>query len=211
VAVQDNQFVELRPSYPITTSRLKLRPLAVEDTEELLAYRGRPDVCRYLPFEPMDEQVLTARLAGDLGRREITAEGQGLTLGVELAASGRLVGDVVLFFHSADHAGGEIGYVFHPDIAGQGYATEACAAVLNLAFDDSDGLGLHRLVARMDARNSASARLASRLGMRQEAHYRSSERFKGVWADLVVYALLDHEWHARCQRPEYSHRGLDVS
>ena len=116
--VRDNQPMQLRPSYPITTPRLKLRPLAVEDTEQLLAYRGRPDVCRFLPFEPMDEQVVTTRLAGDLGRSEITAEGQSLTLGVELAASGRLVGDVVLFFHSAKHAGGEIGYVFHPDIAG---------------------------------------------------------------------------------------------
>jgi RimJ/RimL family protein N-acetyltransferase len=192
--------MELRPSYPITTPRLRLRPLVVEDTEELLAYRGRAEVCRYLPFEPMDEQVLTTRLAGDMGRREITAEGQGLTLGVELAANGRLVGDVVLFFHSADHGAGEIGYVFHPDVAGRGYATEACAAVLNHAFDKSDGLGLHRVVARMDARNGASARLASRLGMRQEAHFRSSEMFKGAWADLVVYALLDHEWHARCNR-----------
>ena len=155
------------------------------------------DVCRYLPFEPMDEQVLAARLAGDLGRREISAEGQALTLGAELAASGRLVGDVTLFFHSARHAGGEIGYAFHPDIAGQGYATEACTAVLNLAFDEFDGLGLHRVVARMDARNSASARLASRLGMRREAHHRSSEMFKGEWADVVVYALLDYEWHAR--------------
>jgi RimJ/RimL family protein N-acetyltransferase len=186
--------VELRPSYPINTARLRLRPLAVDDTEALLAYRGRPDVCRYLPFEPMDEQVLTERLAGDLGRREITAEGQGLTLGVELAATGRLVGDVVLFFRSAEHAGGEIGYVFHPDVAGRGYAAEACAAVLDLAFDDSDGLGLHRVVALMDARNVASVRLASKLGMRREAHFRSSEMFKGAWADLVIYALLDHEW-----------------
>jgi RimJ/RimL family protein N-acetyltransferase len=171
---------------------MELRPSA-----ELLAYRGRPDVCRYLPFEPMDERALTARLAGNLGRREITAEGQALTLGAELDASGRLVGDVVLFFHSAKHAGGEIGYVFHPDVAGQGYATEACAAVLNLAFDQHGGLGLHRVVARMDARNGDSARLASRLGMRQEAHHRSSEMFKGTWADTVVYALLAHEWHAR--------------
>jgi RimJ/RimL family protein N-acetyltransferase len=132
LVVEDNAVMELRPAYPITTPRLKLRPLAVEDTDELLAYRGRPDVCRYLPFEPMDEQVLSARLAGDLGRREITAAGQGLTLGVELAISGRLVGDVVLFFRSADDSAGEIGYVFHPDIAGQGYATEACAAVLDL-------------------------------------------------------------------------------
>jgi RimJ/RimL family protein N-acetyltransferase len=189
--------MELRPSYPISTLRLRLRPLGFEDIEELLAYRGRADVCRYLPFEPMDEQVLADRLAGNLGRREITAEGQALTLGAELAASGRLVGDVTLFFHSAHHAGGELGYAFHPDIAGQGYATEACTAVLNLAFDEFAGLGLHRVVARMDARNSASARLASRLGMRPEAHHRSSEMFKGEWSDVVVYALLDHEWHAR--------------
>jgi RimJ/RimL family protein N-acetyltransferase len=66
---------------------------------------------------------------------------------------------------------------------------------LRLAFDRSDGLALHRVVARMDARNSASARLATRLGMRREAHHRSSEMFKGEWADIVVYALLDHEWH----------------
>jgi RimJ/RimL family protein N-acetyltransferase len=189
--------VHLRPSYPISTPRLRLRPLVVADTEELLAYRGRPEVCRYLPFEPMDEQVLTARLAGDLGRREITAEGQGLTLGVEVAASGRLIGDVVLFFRSAAHAGGEIGYVFHPDVAGHGYATEACAAVMDLAFDGSEGLGLHRLVAQMDARNDASARLAARLGMRREAHFRSNEMFKGAWSDLVIYALLAYEWHAR--------------
>ena len=142
-------------------------------------------------------QLLCGHRAVDLGRTEITAEGQGLTLGVELAASGRLVGDVVLFFRSAKDAGGEIGYVFHPDVAGQGYAAEACAAVLGLAFHKSDGLGLHRVVARMDARNGASVRLASRLGMRRAAHFRSSEMFKGAWADLVIYALLDHEWHER--------------
>jgi RimJ/RimL family protein N-acetyltransferase len=131
----------LRPSYPISTLRLRLRPLSLEDIEDLLAYRGRADVCRYLPFEPMDEEALTGRLAGALGRREITAEGQALTLGVELAASGRLVGDVTLFWRSAEHRGGEIGYAFNPDIAGQGYATEACKAILNLAFDT--GCGAH--------------------------------------------------------------------
>lgn len=197
----DNRWVELRPAYPITTSRLRLRPLDAGDIDELLAYRGRPDVCRYLPFEPMDEQVLIERLAGDLGRRELTAEGQGLTLGVELAGSGRLVGDVMLFLRSVRHAAGEIGYVFHPDVAGQGYATEACTAVFGLAFDDAVGLRLHRLIARMDPRNTASARLASRLGMRREAHHRGSEMFKGAWADLDIYAMLDHEWRARSGDP----------
>jgi RimJ/RimL family protein N-acetyltransferase len=186
--------MQLRPAYPIATARLLLRPLTSQDIPDLLAYRSDPQVCRYLPFEPMTREVLAARVAGDLGRSELSAEGQAMTLGAERVSDGRVIGDVVLFFHSERHAGGEIGYAFHPDVAGQGFASEACAAVLGLAYEE---LGLHRVVANMDARNHASGRLAERLGMRQEAHHVSSEMFKGEWADLLVYALLDHEWRAR--------------
>ncbi|MCZ2402552.1 GNAT family N-acetyltransferase [Paenarthrobacter sp. Z7-10] len=189
--------MDLRPNYPVSTPRLQLRPLTANDTTALLAYRGEAEVCRYLPFEPMDESTIAARLASDLGRREITGEGQSLTLGVELADTATLIGDVVLFFHSVRHAGGEIGYVFNPTAAHRGYAAEACAAVLDLAFDD---LGLRRVTARMDSRNAASARLVTRLGMRHEAHHRSSEMFKGSWADLDIYAILDEEWRAHRRR-----------
>jgi RimJ/RimL family protein N-acetyltransferase len=185
--------MELHPDYPIVTDRLRLRPLTLDDVDALLTYRGRADVCRYLPFEPMTREVLTGRLRTDLSRTSITGEGQGLTLGVELAQSGELIGDVVLFFRSHEHAGGELGYVFHPDAAGQGYATEAATAVLDLAFE---GLGLNRVVARLDLRNEASAKLAERLGMRREAHFVRNEIFKGEWADELVYAVLASEWRS---------------
>lgn len=183
--------VQLKPNYPVRTSRLVLRPLAAADVEELLAYRGLPEVCRYLPFTPMTREVLQARLAGDMSRREIKQEGQALTLGVRAKDTARLLGDVVLFFHSREHRGGEIGYVFHPDAGGRGYASEACSALLALAFDE---LGLHRVTARLDSRNDASARLAARLGMRQEAHLVRNEMFKGEWSDEVVLAMLAEEW-----------------
>lgn len=183
--------LELRPTYPIRTQRLRLRPLGLTDLDALLAYRGRADVCRYLPFEPITPELLRVRLTSDLARTELSDEGQALTLGVELADSGALVGDVVLFLRSIEHRGGELGYVFAPEYAGQGYATEAAAAVLALAFD---GLGLHRVIARLDARNTSSARLATRLGLRQEAHLVQNERFKGEWSDELVFALLAQEW-----------------
>lgn len=186
--------MRLQPAYPIATDRLRLRPLIQSDISDLLAYRGDPEVCRYLPFEPMTPEILAGRIAGDLGRIELTAEKQAMTLGAERISDGRVIGDVVLFFHSERHAGGEIGYAFHPGVAGQGFAAEACTAVLDLAYDD---LGLHRVVAHMDARNEASMRLAARLGMRLEAHHVSCEMFKGEWADLMVYAMLDHEWRSR--------------
>jgi RimJ/RimL family protein N-acetyltransferase len=189
--------VHLKPTYPVSTARLDLSPLTPADVDELLAYRGRADVCRYLPFEPVTREVLLGRLDADLARREITQEGQGLTLGVRLRDSGRLVGDVVLFLRSREHAGGEIGYVFHPDAGGRGYAVEAASAVLGLAFDE---LGLHRVIARLDARNAASARLAGRLGMRQEAHFVRNELFKGEWTDELVFAMLADEWRTRAGR-----------
>jgi len=183
--------MRLNPKYPIVTDRLRLRPLTTDDLDALLTYRGRADVCRYLPFEPMTPQVLLGRLRTDLSRTAITTEGQALTLGAELAETGRLIGDAVLFFRSREHAGGELGYVFHPDVAGQGYATEAARAMLDLAFGQ---LGLHRVIARLDSRNEPSAKLAARLGMRREAHFVENEMFKGEWADEVVYAILAQEW-----------------
>jgi RimJ/RimL family protein N-acetyltransferase len=74
------------------------------------------------------------------------------------------------------------------------------AAVLDLGFAQ---LGLHRVTARMVAGNTASSRLCDRLGMRREAHFRRSERFKGAWTDVVIYALLEAEWKGpgRDRRP----------
>ncbi|MGC9665997.1 GNAT family N-acetyltransferase [Planosporangium sp. 12N6] len=102
-------------------------------------------------------------------------------------------GDRRLFWHSRVHAGGEIGYVLHPDFVGRGYATEAARALLSLGFDE---LGLHRVIARIDERNEASARVARRLGMRQEARLVHNELFTGEWSTELDFAMLADEWSA---------------
>ena len=54
------------------------------------------------------------RIARRWASTELTDQGQSLTLGAQLAATGELAGDVMLFWHSREHAGGEVGYVFNP-------------------------------------------------------------------------------------------------
>jgi len=183
--------VKLAPEYPVRSPRLSLRPLSAADTTALLAYRSRADVCRFVPFTPMDTAIIAERLGTAWARTSLNDEGQNLTLGVEVTDTGELVGDVVLMWHSREHRGGEIGYVLNPESSGHGYATEAVRRLLGLAFDD---LGLHRVIARVDARNDASARLARRLGMRQEAYLVRNEWFKGEWTDELDFALLEEEW-----------------
>jgi RimJ/RimL family protein N-acetyltransferase len=192
-----------RVTYPVRTARLLLRPLGEDDVEDVVAYRSRVDVCRWVPFAPMSRTQVMDRIRASLG--QLTDEGQALTAGVELPAAevpdvpvdgqpdrrGIVIGDVVLMCRSREHATGEIGYVFHPNYGGQGFATEAVRALLDIAFGT---YRLHRVTARIDARNLVSLRLAERVGMRQEAHLVENEWFKGAWSDEIDYGMLQREW-----------------
>jgi len=171
-----------------------LRPLTEADVDDLVEYRSIPEVSRYVPFDPQSAEDVIERINGVWRPQTLDQEGEAITLGAELAESGKLIGDLVVRWLSAEHSLGEIGYVFSPEYSGRGYAAEAAHACLHLAFDD---FGLHRVIARLDARNLASARLATRIGMRQEAHLLENEWFKGEWTDEFSFALLDHEWPSR--------------
>jgi RimJ/RimL family protein N-acetyltransferase len=129
---------------------------------------------------------------------ELTGEGQSLTLGVEIVQTGELAGDCILFWHSREHAGGEIGYVFNPGLSGRGYATEAVTMMLRPGFEE---LGLRRIIVRLDERNEPSARLARRVGMRQEARLVENELFKGEWSTELDFAMLAAEWHGAHSLP----------
>jgi RimJ/RimL family protein N-acetyltransferase len=175
-----------------------LRPLVVDDIDELVDFHSSDEVHRYLPMASMDADTVRARiLEGPWSRTTIEEEGQAVVLGVELAHRGVVVGDVMLLWVSAKDRCGEVGYVFHPAHGGNGYATEAVRAMLRLGFED---LELHRVIARIDARNEPSLRLARRLGMRQEAHLVESTWNAGEWVDLVTFALLETEWRATSDR-----------
>ena len=186
--------MKLAPVYPIRSARLRLRPLTEADVEDLVEYRSIPEVCRYVPFEPQSAQDVITRINGAWSQQTLDQEDDAIIIGAELAESGKLIGDLMVRWLSAEHSCGEIGYVFSPAYSGRGYAGEAAHASLHLAFDD---LGLHRVIARVDARNSASARLAARLGMRKEAHLRENEWFKGEWTDEFAFAMLAQEWSAQ--------------
>ena len=73
-------------------------------------------------------------------------------------------------------------------------ATEAVGSMVDLGFR---ALGVHRISAHLDARNTRSARLLERLGMRREARLAHNEWVKGEWTDDVIYAVLADEWAAR--------------
>jgi len=183
----------LRVDAPIETERLRLRRTAVEDLDGLAAIQSRPEVARFVYWDAREREEVEPALAQFIAADEITGEAddESLTLAVERRDGGTLLGYVSIWLRSHRHRQAEIGFAFHPDAQGKGYATEAARELLVLAFER---LGAHRVFGRTDARNHASATLMRRLGMRQEAHLREAEIFKGEWGDELVFAILEHEW-----------------
>ncbi|HVK28143.1 MAG TPA: GNAT family protein [Nocardioides sp.] len=185
----------ITPPVPLRTERLVLRPVVAEDSTAIGAYCADPEVTRYLPFPALDADGVAQRM-----ERLVAATGPvevGEFLGLAVEHEGVLVGDLMLRF-SAAHAEGEppsiaeLGWVFAPEYAGRGFATEAARALVDLAFGTYP---LHRLMAQLDPRNTASARLCERLGMTHEGHTREDYPDReGGWSDTSVYGLLRREW-----------------
>ncbi|MFF0268903.1 GNAT family N-acetyltransferase [Kribbella sp. NPDC004536] len=181
-------------SLPIETDRLILRRYVENDYDDLLKLQSNPDVTRFLLYDVRTPEQVREALNGRLADVPLDSDGQALTVAVILRDTGQHLGEVTLFLTSTEQRTGELGYVFHPESHGHGYAAEASVELLRLGFEE---LGLHRIIARLDARNDGSVKLLNRLGLRQEAHFVKNEYLKGEWTDELVFAMLFDEWNKR--------------
>ena len=181
------------PDYPIETERLRLRPFNRGDVDAVFSYRSRADVSEFLFDEPMSHEECAEAVRARTTQVALTGEGDKILLGLERKQDARLIGEVSLIWRSVADQQAEIGNILHPDVHRQGFASEAAAALLAFGFRD---VGLHRIYARCDARNIASARVMARLGMREEAHFREHTHLKGRWDEELICAILDRDWLA---------------
>lgn len=177
----------------IQTPRLLIRRFEESDLEDYLAYQTHPVVQEYMPSEPMDEEDALKFLSSqfDAGENE---KGRYHAFAVYHCGDNRLIGDVGFYLEPGPEDKGDLGFQFHPDYHGKGYATEAIEGLLKYAFSS---LTLQRITSHCDARNFASVRLLERLGMRREGHFKQSRMTKGVFHDEYAYALLREEWISR--------------
>lgn len=86
----------------------------------------------------------------------------------------------------------EVGWRLRKDAWGQGYAREAAAAALDLAFDR---FGAEEVIALTVARNGASWGLMKRLGMqrRTDLDFDSTD-FDPEDPTIIVYSISPDEW-----------------
>jgi [ribosomal protein S5]-alanine N-acetyltransferase len=170
----------------IETERLRIRHFTTADWQAVHAYTSDPSVMTYVPEGVMTEEQTKQFIAG-------TMTEEARTYAVALRAEDRLIGHVGFHPWFAPRIY-EIGWVVHPRYQGQGYATEAAAALLRYGFES---LSVHRVIATCQPENTPSWRVMEKLGMQREGHLRKCiYRDETTWWDEYFYALLEEEWFA---------------
>jgi ribosomal-protein-alanine N-acetyltransferase len=178
---------------PISTPRLRLQEFSDNDWRAVHEYASDVEVVQFSDWGPNSEQqskdfiVEVKDSAAAKPRTRYT-----LAIIIEQAGISSLIGACELVVHR-EHEAGVIGYTLARHFWGQGYATEASAALLRLGFES---LGLHRISATTDVRNVASWRVLEKLGMQREAHLKEHLWQRGRWRDSFLYAILDREWRS---------------
>ena len=177
----------------LTGPRLAIREfrLTPEDTTALHAIFGDPETARHLPFEPRDQEECADQI--ELYLEEAERDPRTVyRLAVTLRAEGPEalpIGNAVLGLEGQRAA--SLGYALRRDTWGNGYAGDITALLCGFAFDT---LGLHRLAARVDPANTASARVLTRAGFQLEGRIRHDLRLRGAWHDSLLFSLLEDEW-----------------
>jgi RimJ/RimL family protein N-acetyltransferase len=150
----------------IETPRLILRAMQQTDLDDLLRIFTDPRVMTSFGGELFTCEQMQRWLYRNLDHQ--TQYGYGL-YSVILKSHGILVGDCGLEVMQVDGTSvAELGYDFLSDYWHQGYATEAAIAVRDYAFNV---LGLAQLISLIRIGNTASRRVAERVGLHLDSEF----------------------------------------
>jgi RimJ/RimL family protein N-acetyltransferase len=174
----------------LTTSRLQLRPFVPADVDAVHAACQDPDIQRWIgaipsPYAREDAAHFVQQVA-PAG----WASGSHLTFAVTDASSGELLGNVGLHVPGLHSPGvAEIGFWCAAPARGRGVITEAAAAVAAWGF----GRDVARLEWYAEVGNTASRRVAEKLGFSYEGCLRARLLNRGRRVDAWVGSLLPGE------------------
>ena len=166
--------------FEFRTKRLVLRDVLQSDFAALHRLRSDPAVTRYMDYITSEsEQETREWIQGTMQHNALTPR-RSYNLTIVRQSDNEILGWIGIGIGESEnpqHGDVDFGYAILPAYWGQGYATEALAAIIKIAFKALGAVGVY---GECDVRNSASARVMAKAGLR---------RVEAVEDDEVVYAI----------------------
>ena len=173
--------ISFTPFPTLSTSRLVLRKLDINDAQEVYFLRSNAQVNQYVK-RPTPKIISDAKdFITEINKG--ISEDQNIYWVINLKDNPLMIGSISLWHFSSDYFIGEVGYDLHPRHHGKGLMTEALKAVLTYAFTR---LGLKEIEAYTQYNNLASVKLLEDHGFKLLPEKKDSGNI-----DNVVYSLLN--------------------
>lgn len=150
-------------SIAIKTKRLHLRPIGIDDANEVFKYRSDSDTNKYqgwIPKTIADVKEFIGKISPT-----INIKGTWFQFVVLLNESNNVIGDFGIHFSDTDNNQVEIGFTLDKSFQGKGYANEALKQVIDLIFND---LKKNNIIASIDPRNLKSINLVEKAGFKKD-------------------------------------------
>ncbi|QVL33163.1 GNAT family N-acetyltransferase [Telmatocola sphagniphila] len=174
----------------LETPRLLLRPFQSGDVDAYYRICSNPRMTQFTLWDTHTSREDT-RLFVEQYAPSRLPEKVPEPLAITLRSTGELVGSIGCFWSAQSNEVMELGYNVAEAFWGQGIAVEASRKLLDYVFENYE---VERIQARIFAGNSASGRVAVKVGMTYEGTLRSLLRHRGRYTDVEYYSILRLEW-----------------
>lgn len=177
----------------MTTERLMMREMKPCDSYDMFEYARRPDVTRYLTWEPHPSREYTREYLQFLTTKYRAGEfyDWALIWCADGDAGRKMIGTCGFTRFDFANNSAEVGYVINPEFHGRGIAPEALRRVMRFGFEE---LKLNRIEAHYMFGNEASRRVMEKAGMRFEGILRGSLLIRGEYRDVGICSILYSEY-----------------
>lgn len=170
----------------LKTDRLSLKPITEQDFDFIVKLETRPENKEYEMEGILKRDIIIEGCKEFIEGEKMLPEDGGIKY-IVCNEKNEMIGSVSLSCNWEKTKEWELGYIFLSEYWGKGYATEAVKSVINFAFKD---LGIHKLMAFVNAENKRSVDLAKCIGMVDEGYMREARLVDGKWNDEFVFTLL---------------------
>ncbi|MBL7937914.1 MAG: GNAT family N-acetyltransferase [Flavobacteriales bacterium] len=184
--VNDPMLTTHFPEFPVlTTERLVLRALEPSDAWRVFAMRSDVQVMEHVN-RPLATSLADAEALIDLITQR-GAAGDSVQWAMTLPGNDAFVGIIGFWRIEKEHQYGELGYMLAREHWGNGYASEAIAALIPFGFGP---LGLHRIEAITRPQNAASIRALEKNGFVCEGYFKENVFWNGRFHDSMHFGRL---------------------
>lgn len=176
---------ELGNTPTFQTSRLILRPIALEDAPQILALRGDPDNFKYVDFTPYADLARANKfirgVLEDMLKKEVHF------WAVCPKETNSLIGTICLWQYDEAPSRAEIGYEIMRAWQGKGMAGEALAEIIHFGIEV---LNLSQLLAITHRENAPSVALLNRFGFHRVGKMLDLDPMCGETEFMDLYTLV---------------------